>query len=284
MLKRKTLRKIIYFLLAFMVLSLAFAWIYPNYIMEIDAPELDNYYDLLSKYAKPGKELVLNLGLKESDDLQLAVDRLKSVMGFGFYDISISYNNLKEPPAYIIDAGDKNIQISLSTEVKSGREQIGVLAHEMCHIYVRNLDGSVFGGCDKERLVDCAGVFLGLGVLVLNGLTDDIFILPGEGYETEKKFFGYIKPEQFGYLFARYCAEHGIAPRDVTPFLSWTGRKYFSIGFNYLKRKGRLTGADAGKVDGAYWCSRCGSFLRSPFEKRIKGAGCAECGNIYPRR
>lgn len=237
MLKRKTIKKMFYFIVALMIAIPLFAWAYVNFFLEIDTAEVDRYYDLLSKHAGSAGKPVLDLGVKEDEDLKRVVKKIKDAMGLKYSEIKLSYNDLPKPPAYIIDAGDNDIEISLSRTVRTRREQINVLVHEMCHIYVRNLNKSVFGQCDQERLVDCAGVFLGLGALILNGLTDDIFVLPGEGYETQRKFFGYLKPEQFGYLFARYCVEQNIAPRDMIPSLNGAGRKYFKIGLSYLKRK-----------------------------------------------
>ena len=106
----------------------------------------------------------------------------------------------------------------------------------MGHIYVWNLDQSVFGKCDQEKLNDCAGVFLGLGVLMLNGLTDEAVRSLLDGYETKKKFYGDLKPEQIGYLFARYCSAHGIPEDTVRPSLTATGRKYFDIGRAHLHK------------------------------------------------
>ncbi len=275
--KKKTIRKMIYFLAVFMVAVPLFAWVYANYFIVLDTAEVDGYYDLLSKYEKPGSDLVLDLGVRENDSLQLAANRLKSVMGLGMCSVSLSYNDIEKPPAYITDDGKYSLKISLSNRLKGKKEQIGVLVHELSHAYVTRLDNPAFAKCDQERLVDCAGVFLGLSALTLNGLTDDFLFTPG-GYETERKFFGYIKPEQFGYLFARYAVENGVPPGRIISYLKWAGRKYFMIGLNYLKRKGGALALSGRTVGAAYWCRQCGSLIRSSFDDRIKGAKCPKCG------
>lgn len=280
----RMIRKIIYFLIIIGVAYFTVVRLYPKYLkfyasyQKIDTSEIDAYYDLLSKHAKPAKDFVLNLGMKEDDNLQLAIDRLKSVIGLGDYKIWLAHHDAEKPPAYIKDLGYGDMGILISTRIKERREAINLLVHELGHIYVWRLASSVFGKCDQEKLVDCSGVFLGLGVLMLNGLTDEVNLLPGEGYETRKKFFGYLKPEQFGYLLARYCAEHGIAENAIKPFLGPTGRKYFNIGGNYLKRSGYGVNKSAGPITGIYWCSECGSFTRVPLSGKIEYVKCPKCG------
>lgn len=278
--KRKTLRKIIYFLAAMLAAIPVYAWIYANYVMEIDTAEVDSYYDLLVKRARPGSGLVLDLGVKEGDGLALAADRLKSVMGLGMCGVTLSWNDLEKPPAYITDDGKYGLSISLSNRLKGKGEQISVLVHELGHAYVRRLDNRAFAKCDEERLVDCAGVFLGLGVLVLNGMTDDFLFLPGGEYETQKKFFGYLKPEQFGYLFGRYAIENGIPPGRVMPHLRWAGKKYFTIGLNYARRKGVRPAASPGAVEAVYWCPKCGVMIRRPFGDAGRDIRCPKCGAV----
>ena len=183
-------------------------------VCRIDTSEADKYYDLLSRHAPKGKGLILDLGLKDKDGLQTAVDRIKEAMGLSGYRIWLAHHDAEKPPAYIKQLGGGDIGILLSKKVTDRREELNLLVHELGHIYVWKLDPSIFGKCDQEKLVDCSGVFLGLGPVVLNGLTDETR-LSLEGYETRKKSFGYLKPEQFWYLLARYCAEEGISQGEI---------------------------------------------------------------------
>jgi len=247
---RRTMRqfkRIIYTILLIGALFFTTPWLHENYQpiekyfklfgrLKIDTAEIDAYYDLLSKNATPAKDLMLDLGVKESDGLQLVIDRLKGAMGLGEYKIWLAHHDAEKPPAYIKQLGYGDMSIMISKNIKERKEEINLLVHELGHIYVWKLAPSVFGKCDQEKLVDCSGVFLGLGVMMLNGMTDDFTLLPGQGYETRKKLFGYLTPEQLGYLLARYCAEHGIAEDAVRPFLGRAGQKYFDTGCEYLKK------------------------------------------------
>lgn len=241
---KKTLRL---FIVVGVLLPLAIAWVIMNYatfqifmdrfvLASVDTSEIDSYYDLLSEHKQAGKSLVRDLGVEDSVDLKVVLDKLKTAMGMRRDKIELAYHDEEKPPAYIRREGN-DLTIYVSTRVKKRREQTNLLVHELGHIYVWRLDGSVFGILDQEKLVDISGVFLGLGALTLNGLTDDFKMLPDGGYRAEQKTFGYLKPEQFGYLLARYCAENGIAEANVLGSLNDAGRKYYKIGSACYRKK-----------------------------------------------
>ncbi|MBU1122638.1 MAG: hypothetical protein ABIH71_00095 [Candidatus Omnitrophota bacterium] len=166
-------------------------------VVKIDTTEIDTYYDLLSEYKQSGKDLVVDLGINDTDTLPIVINKLKNVMGLRNARIGFAYHNEEEPPAYIRRQGDE-MTVFVSTKIKERREEISLLAHELSHIYVWRLKPSIFGMWDQEKLVDCASVFLGLGVVALNSVTDEYTVSPDGGrYEILKKTFGYLKPEQF---------------------------------------------------------------------------------------
>lgn len=285
---RKKIKKVLRFLLVLIIAFFIFKEIYPycprvkkyfeRFIyVDVNATEVNTYYDLLSKHAQPAKELILNLGLSDKDNLQVAIDRLKGAMGSGDCVIRLAHHDAQKPPAYIKQLSYNQMDILISTKVTERREELNLLVHELGHIYVWRLDPLVFGKCDQEKLVDCSGVFLGLGIVTLNGLTDEYILLGDEGYKTQKKLFGYLEPEQLGYLLACYCAEHNIPENSIKPFLNSTGRKYFNIGCSYLKRSGRIIRTSARIDTGIYWCPKCGLSTRIPLSEKIKIVKCPRC-------
>ena len=234
--KKKTVRKIIYLLVIFPAAVFAFGLVYMNFIIKVDTAEVDRYYGILQKNAETSGSPVFKLDVSEGESLQSITDRLKTAMGLDGYRIWTGYGYTGEKPAFVTTISPGVVTITFSKNVSQKREQINVLIHELSHIYVWSLDKSLLEGCDEEKFTDCAGVFLGLGIPMLNGLTDEIFFMPGGEYQSEKKMFGYIRPEQLGYLTARYCGEHGIRHGKAISFLGPAGRKYFNIGYNHLKR------------------------------------------------
>ncbi len=209
-------------------------------VVPIDTAEIDAYYDLLSKHKQSGKNLIVDLGMSDTDGLEAAIDKLKTIMGLGYAKIEFAYYDKEKPPAYIEKEGQKTT-VFISYKITDRREGINLLAHELSHIYVWGLDSSVFGACNQEKLVDCASVFLGLGVFTLNGLTDEYTVSPEGGYAMRKKTFGYLEPKQFAYLLARYCAEHNVEDSAIKPYLTSAARKYFKFGSTYLRKRTHRT-------------------------------------------
>lgn len=276
MIKKRTLRTII---LSFVFLTLVTgltSFLYINFFSSIDTSEIDLYYDLLTKEGQRSPDLILDLGVGDSDDLQTAVDRIKKAMALKDYDIWVSLHAGETPPAYIERKGPF-LTIYFSTHVKLLREKINVLVHEIGHVYVWGLKGGIPKGYDEEKIVDCSGVFLGLGIPVLNGFTD-ITTFSGTGeYRTEKKFYGYLTPDEFGYLLARYCQENGIDKGNAAAFLNSSGKKYFARGCNYLSRRASLPVKDDAQKTGAFWCPKCGHFNRVDISIKIDGIRCENC-------
>lgn len=259
----RTIGRLFRFIVLAAVAFLALMWIYPRIHLigfrKIDVKEVAAYYDLLSKNAKPAQGLVLDLGVKDSDRLITALVRLKSIMGLDAYAISLGRHDKDKPPAYITDYGYGQMKILISDKVKNRREELNLLVHELGHIYVKRLDISIFGKLDQEKLVDCSGMFLGLGILTLNGLTDEFNLVLGGGYEEQKKVYGYLKPEQYGYMLARYCADHGINYDAVRPSLNSTGKKYFYMGRDYITKTGYIPAEPIGPPYGISWSAGSGS-------------------------
>jgi hypothetical protein len=236
LMRRKTVKRIIYLLVLFPAVIFVLSWAYMNNFIKIDTKEVDRYYDILSRHGKAPGGIVFKLDISEEDSLQTVVDKIKSAMGLKNYSLWVGYGDTGGRPAFITAVAPGIMTITLSRKVEQRREQINVLIHELSHIYVWAIDKSLLKDCDEERFTDCAGVFLGLGIPILNGLTDETFFMPGGEYYSEKRMYGYVRPEQLGYLLARYCDERGIPYSKIKPYLSSTGRKYFNVGHNYLKR------------------------------------------------
>jgi hypothetical protein len=235
--KRKTLRKIGFLLIILPTIFGSAAWVYTRYMLKIDTAEVDKYYDILCKYGKSPATLVYELDIGPGSGLQTITDELKKSMGLSGYKIWAGHGETGQRPAYVTSLAPGVVTVTVSKRVSDQREQINVLIHELSHIYVWGMDKSAIEKCNEEKLVDCTGVFLGLGILMLNGLTDESVFMPGTDHYSQQRLYGYIKPEQLGYLLARYCEERNIPYKKVMASLESPGRRYFNMGYNYMKRR-----------------------------------------------
>lgn len=235
--KRKTLRKLLYLAIIATAVYTASVFFYSQYFHTIDTKEIDLYYDMLSKHQRPSSGIVFDMGSDHGSSLDATFKRLCESFGFSGFTLVLTRTKDASRPARIIRNEFGSVEVRLSERITQRREQVNVLIHELCHIYVWRLDPKIFGRCDQEKLTDCAGVFLGFGIPILNGLTDEFILIPGGGFESQSKFFGYLKPEQFGYLLARYAKDHNIPNADIIEHLNDAGKKYFSLGSDHLKKK-----------------------------------------------
>jgi len=245
--RKRTFKKFVKRLFLLCLLTIGVGWAILHYedivhltdrftVTDVEDRDIDGMYDMLLEKKDVGENLIFDLGLKESDDLRVAMERLQKIMGLDRYTIKLDTHNKKTPPGYISATGD-DMTIYLAKEITERNEKITILIHELGHIYVWNLPKRNFMGFDQEKLVDTSGIFLGLGLLYLNGMKDEFNVLPDGSYTTEQKTFGYLKPEQFGYLLARFCKSKGLTPETLKPYLNNAGWKYFKLGNAYLQRE-----------------------------------------------
>ncbi|MBI4971127.1 MAG: hypothetical protein HZC17_04725 [Candidatus Omnitrophica bacterium] len=254
---RRTLKKAFRLFVLTCVSLIAAGWLILHYsdvenffsrftVVPVETGEIDTFYDLLSENMPAGKTLVLDLGVRETEALQVAMEKLKNIMGLNNYSIALASHNEEKPPGYIniesketFGVASNKMTIYLSTHLKTRAEQITTLIHELGHIYVWALPKSPFGAFDQEKLVDTSGIYLGLGVLTLDGMKDEFNVLPDGSYQSEQKTFGYLKPEQFGYLLARFCAEHNVPESDLKGHLNAAGWKYYKFGRDFIHKRSR---------------------------------------------
>ena len=301
------IKKTVVFLFYASVIFLAFHWFpWNRFATPVDTAEVDKYYALLKEHQRPVDVLTLSLGINDDEDLRaevekagmqskdelpIALNRLIKAMELEATPISLEYGDQEKPPAFVTNFNQERMVITVSRLVKLRREQMSLLVHELGHIAVWGMDrsapmicgqetasaGSLLSGCHQERVVDCSGFFQGQGILTLNGLTDETFSTADRGTRTEKKVFGYLKPEQYGYLLARYCADHGIPARNIEFFLEPAGRKYFNIGNEYLKRSAVVSVKPAAPATGVYWCPKCGQHSTVDLSGELAEIRCPKC-------
>lgn len=90
-----------------------------------------------------------------------------------------------------------------------------VLAHEMTHQWLF-LNGVGYEDQDmNEKLTDLASFALGLGKLMLNGLSEEAC-----GFDCQSFVHGYIEPDLMLYAYGVINKYNGVSLRESTKFLS----------------------------------------------------------------
>lgn len=143
----------------------------------------------------------------DTDDLHLGAQRVAREMVHhyhlpdarmivGFREMELAANvELTAGPEYFIELNDR---------FRTHRRDIGAaLAHEVMHVYLHRLDLSFPGTADNEILTDTAATYLGAGWLLLDAYRED---------EMTSQKFGYLTPEEFGYVLAKRALVFGEDP------------------------------------------------------------------------
>jgi len=280
MFRRKHIRKILLLLVILPAIFFGSIWIYENILWKSvqEKSPADIYYDFLEDADAPGGRLVLELGIKDDTPVETILERVKIGMGLERYGVIAGYHGAEKPPAYIQN-NNGLLTVYFSEMLQDKNEKINVTVHEMGHIYVWALKPRMGEKINEEKTVDCFGVYRGMGIQILNGLTEEFFNVPGTGfYSAKQRYFGYLKPGEFGYLLARYCRDKGIAPENVLPFLSDTGKGYFKEGLNMTRSSGVLSEKKSVKFIGIYWCPECGTMNEVIISDPLIEIKCKKCG------
>ncbi|MFD7920337.1 hypothetical protein ACFV3R_14060 [Streptomyces sp. NPDC059740] len=159
----------------------------------------------------------------DGDDLVLGVQRVARVMTshlrlpdariiVSFRDMEFAANvELASGPEYFVE---------LNERFRSHPEDVGAaLAHEVTHVYLHRLGLRLADERADEILTDTVATFLGAGWLLLDAYR--------EWGEASQKF-GYLTPEEFGYVMAKRADFFGEDPRPW--FTSPQGYEAYTAG------------------------------------------------------
>lgn len=132
------------------------------------------------------------------DDLHLGAQRVASAMvrALRLPDarVVVAFRPMEEAAGVELAAGPEYF-VEVSDRFRTHRGDLAAaLSHEVAHVLLHRLDLRFPATADNEILTDTAAAFLGAGWLLLDAYREDAL--------THQKF-GYLTPEEFGYVLAR---------------------------------------------------------------------------------
>lgn len=162
-------------------------------------------YDTISTFdvsVSPG-----DVAFGDDDDLYPGVQRVARAMvqhlRLPDARMIVSFRDMEHAANVELAAGPEYF-VELNSRFKNHRRDIGAaLAHEVMHVYLHRLGLAFTGTRDNEILTDTAAAYLGSGWLLLDAFRQDSL--------TSQKF-GYLTPEEFGYVLAKRAALFGEDP------------------------------------------------------------------------
>ncbi|MET9321312.1 hypothetical protein ABZX75_14165 [Streptomyces sp. NPDC003038] len=142
-----------------------------------------------------------------TDDLHLGAHRVASAMvrALRLPDarMVVEFRPMEQAATVELAAGPEYF-IEVSDRFRTHRRDLAAaLAHEVAHVLLHRLGLSFPTTADDEILTDTAATYLGAGWLLLDAYRED---------ELTHQKFGYLTPEEFGYVLAKRAALFGEDP------------------------------------------------------------------------
>ncbi|MFF4389783.1 hypothetical protein ACFY0G_23795 [Streptomyces sp. NPDC001552] len=142
-----------------------------------------------------------------TDDLYLGAQRVAAatVRALRLPDarMVVSFRAMEQAAAVELTAGPEYF-VEVNDRFRTHRRDLAAaLAHEVTHVLLHRLDLRFPDTAENEILTDTAAAYLGAGWLLLDAYREDAL--------THQRF-GYLTPEEFGYVLAKRAALFGEDP------------------------------------------------------------------------
>lgn len=145
--------------------------------------------------------------------------------------VLVSFENELKVPGQVELSNDRDFFISLNKNLMNSSREVGaVLAHEIMHIYLNKKRLYFKNEVENEKIVDMCTILYGFGIVVMNGMSETI-----KDESRERRYYGYLEPSEFGYLFARYIKQNNIKFEDIENEISGIGKDVLLEGFGEYK-------------------------------------------------
>jgi hypothetical protein len=171
----------------------------------------------------------------------------------------------------------------------------GILSHEIAHVFLHRFGASCKYQITNEILTDTTAAYLGFGVTIMNA---SVYRSKNAGKSTETtlEYFGYLSPDEFGYLLARRDDAFNLNSRGKIGRPQW--RKAYDNGLRKMRReqnkrpflprpwyeifftqliKRKVSAADKVKLE----CLKCSKNLRVPANNKKIVVNCPNCGTRF---
>ena len=235
-----------------------------------------------------------------SGDLMLATQKLASDIASHYRlpitTVIVNYSATLTSPGRVELGLGNEFFVELHAKYRSKLNAVaGILAHEITHIFLHRLGASWQDQKTNEILTDTTASYLGFGVTILNA-TNYSNKIAGKPTETTLEYFGYLSPDEFGYLLARRDDAFNLNSRGKIGRPQW--RKAYDNGLRKMRReqnkrpflprpwyekfftqliKRKVSAADKVKLE----CLKCSKNLRVPANNKKIVVNCPNCDTRF---
>ncbi len=194
-----------------------------DYLYGVIGEEIERYGGLFL----PGNEFYFS-----KQDKRIAIQNMAKelIMKLNFCKelgtILVTFEKDISAPGMVELSDDRDFYISLNSDIANNSKEVGaVLSHEIMHIYMKKKNIVLGNNETNEKMVDLSTILFGYGILVLNGMTER-----NKGRTMQRKYYGYLSPLDFGYLFARYMILNKLDNNIISENIDDVGREIMERG------------------------------------------------------
>lgn len=175
----------------------------------------------------------------KDESLILMADGIFNFLKISRDDASIIFSSkLNNIPGLYSTINGKEI-ILVNQKYKNNSLITGaILAHEITHLFLIGRNKIYLkNDYENEIFTDLASIYLGLGILVINGMKYEsnwfltaIGLLAGGFYlDTKTLSFGYFSPKQYGERFETYCFVNNINLNNIALYIQPKARHFIKL-------------------------------------------------------
>jgi hypothetical protein len=215
------------------------------------------------------------------ESLQRAVRRVLEHLGFEVESIVVGYNPSLTHPGQIQRDGAR-FAVEIGAAYKADARTLGALvAHECCHLLLRERGVPQLGAAEDELHVELAAMLSGLGPLLLHGLDAPVNVAADRA-KAPRPSFGYLDTNLLTFAHSFVASSLGVgavrATRDLRGATALRVRWQLAVA---SLRPGKPLGfAPPGEVLTACLGRDCDSRLRIPLGK----SGVLKCPRCQTER
>jgi hypothetical protein len=146
--------------------------------------------------------------------VQQIAKKMASFLGLQIGPIIVTFRDDLEVPGRVELTRDSHFFVDVCSAYRgSPRDVAAILAHEVAHIFLHRA-GLSLEGSEDEILTDTTAAYLGLGWLALDSYAVNFEQVNPQNTRLTKRQFGYLTPEECGYVLAKRALVFGELPAN----------------------------------------------------------------------
>lgn len=226
------------------------------------------------------RSLILERDLPFHDPIEYTIELSRKIvknLGLPSKNIVASFSGVHSAGRIEHRTGEPYF-IEISSHWKHDRTAIAaIIAHEMSHAWMDDQGIRQNNKDFNEMLTDVTAVLLGLGVLLMNGLSVEKTVSQSQTSRQILRIKNYIEGKDMGYTLSIFMKHKNLEPNQVLPALYSNARSAFELGQEEFIKRQNLIYNSRQIENWVVICPMCFQKMRLPNIKKNIILDCPNC-------